>query len=791
MNQNCPRPALKIRLFLITILFFFSIHSIAQSNNTDGIIKGKVTTSDNEPAVNVTVKLKNKPRTVLTTEDGSFTIRNLAAGDYELEISLVGYQTTTERVSVRSKETSTVTIQLQVTGKQLQEVVISASSGSYKSDQPSSSLRIQTSLMETPQAIISVNRNLLDDQQIFTVTDVSKNVSGVTSIFPYVGVYTDFNIRGTRTTSNKLRNGMSTNASGVLQEDLSYVENIEFIKGPAGFMLAQGEPGGMYNVVTKKPLRKTHAAFNITTGSYGLYRSAIDLGSTAGKEKKLSYRLNIMGQKSGTNLDHGINNRISVAPVIRYDFNKATSLTFEYNFDKAAVNGTFAQVPTRNGKFLRRSFSVEDPSAEPLRFTNHYGYLNLQHQLNENWKLTVQAGIQYALQKGSLFYTTAPISESNLLQRNYRYLGRKSTATTAQVFLNGNLRTGSITHKILAGADGGMVDSKQIFANINNVLPINVVKPVYGLAAGIDTLMNESALLWQSPVRIVWQAITIQDDIRFTPWLQLTIGGRYTYYENTSSGAPMKDNVVTPRAGLVLQPLENLSIYALYDRAFVAQTGTNAAGDRFDPLKGENLEFGIKKEWFGKRLLTQVAVYNITKNNALTSDINNPGFSVQTGEIKSKGIELDLMGSIGKNWNIVANYAYTDAKITKDNNPNLEGTKQQAPLHTTNAWIKYTITDGLLKDLGVGIGGSYYSNQYTFTTRKAASDPQAKLPDYKSLNASLSYKTGNLLFALNIDNLTNEFNIIGNYNYTLGARGEYLYIALPGTNWRFSATYKL
>jgi iron complex outermembrane receptor protein len=781
----------KSTLSVICIILLSIMPVMAEANDEGGSIKGKISTADGRPASGVTILIKGKNKGAVTDEAGQFTIKNLGIGTYELEISFVGYQTITEKVEVRTNETSTVNIQLQLTQKQLQEVVVQGRMNSYKTDEPSASLRIQTPLMETPQSIISINKTLLDDQQIFTVTDVSKNVSGVTSIFPYVGVYTDFNIRGTRTTANKLRNGMPTSGSGVLQEDLSYVENIEFVKGPAGFMLAQGEPGGMYNVVTKKPLHKTHVAANFITGSYGLYRSSIDAGSTLGEQKKLSYRLNIMGQKSGTHLDYGVNNRLSIAPVIRYDLNDATSLTLEYNFDKATVNGTFAQLPTRNGTFLRRSFSVEDPVADPLKFINHYGYINLQHQLHANWKLTAQVGSQYANQEGTLFYTTAVIGANDLLPRNYRYIGRRSVTTTGQVFLNGQFNTGNVSHTLLTGFDGGSTDSKFATVSILNVLPINVVNPVYGLTTGIDTLMDESSVVLGSPSRVTWQALTLQDDIRLTNWLHLTVGGRFTHYENNSSRKTLRDDVFTPRAGLLFQPVENTSVYLLYDRSFVAQTGTNAHGERFDPLTGNNLEFGIKREWFNKNLLTQVAVYNITKNNALTTDIDNPGFSIQTGEIKSKGVEVDVMGTIYKNWSVSANYAYTDSKITEDNDPKLVGNRNQAPLHTTNAWVKYTFTQGALTNLGLGIGGSYYAKQYTFTTKKNATDPQATLPDYKSLNAALYYKVGHLSFGLNIDNITNEFNFIGNYNYNLGTQGEYVYIVMPGTNWRLSITYKL
>jgi iron complex outermembrane recepter protein len=787
--MNRPITLLFRHILCFIVLLLAQHISMAQSSKT-GTITGKVTTADGRPAEGVSVMLAGTSKGAITNAEGNFALKKVNEGEHTLVISFTGLQTQKITVTVSEGKNADVTVSLKESADMMNEVIVQSKRVSYKEDKPSSSLRIATPLMETPQSIITVNRNILDDQQVFTVTDVAKNVSGVTTIFPYVGVYTDFNIRGTRASSNKLRNGMTATGGGVLQEDVSYIESVEFIKGPAGFMLAQGEPGGMYNVVTKKPLGRTHAGASFTTGSYGLYRGAIDVGSTAGEDKSFSYRLNVMAQKSGTLLDYGINNRVSIAPVIRYHFNDQTALTVEYNFDKATVNGTFAQVPTRNGKFMRRSLSVEDPLADPMKFINHYGYINLQHQLSDDWKLTAQVGSQYADQEGTLFYTTSVVGANDLLPRNYRYIARRSTSTTGQVFLNGHLHTGSLSHKILFGFDGGMVENKSASISILNILPLNVVKPVYGLFTGIDTLMDEGSVLLRSPSRVTWQAFSLQDDVRITDWLQLTVGGRYTHYENNSSGAALIDDVFTPRVGLLVQPVKNTSVYFLYDRAFVAQTGTNVAGERFDPLRGNNLEVGIKREWFNKRLFTQVAIYNITKNNALTNDINNPGFSIQTGELKSKGVEVDIMGMINRSWSVVANYAYTNSKVTKDNNPQIQGTRQQTPVHTMNAWLKYTVVEGKLSGLALGLGGSYYKDQYTFTTRKNATDAQAKLPDYKSLNASISWKIRKISIGVNVDNITNEFNVIGNYNYTYGTSGEYVYIALPGTNWRMNIAYQ-
>lgn len=188
-------------------------------------------------------------------------------------------------------------------------------------------------------------------------------------------------------------------------------------------------------------------------------------------------------------------------------------------------------------------------------------------------------------------------------------------------------------------------------------------------------------------------------------------------------------------------------------------------------------------------LFTQLALYNITKNNVLTADPQNPGFSIQRGQIKSKGIELDVMGSVNRNLSIIANYAYTDAKITKDTDSSVIGSRESAPLHAINLWFKYSINEGILKGLGFGTGGSLYLDQYGWTVKKNPGDAPMTY-DYKSLNAAIYYTIGGLTLSLNGDNLTDAYNFIfGGFDYNLGKSGEYDYISQPGRTIRLAATY--
>lgn len=767
-----------------------------------GRVSGQVHTSDGNPAAYVSVSVKGGASTQ-TDEEGRFVLNKVAAGEQVIFARLLGLQTRQRTLHISANQTTNVSFVLEENSRTLREVVIHGTQGAQAVDTPSNFLRIQSPLMQTPQNILSIGSATISEQQLLTPSEITKNISGITDNMPYAGASTGFSIRGTAAGNNRLRNGMPISTLigyGILQEDMSYIENIEFIKGPAGFMLAQGEPGGMFNVVTKKPLYYKHAAIEFMTGSYDLYRVAVDVGAPL--SSKVSYRLNMMGQKSGTHVHYGQNNRFSLAPVVHVKVSDRTNLTIEYNMDMAGLLGTNNVMPTIDRQPLARDLLVGDPAVGQTKLLNNYGYLHLEHRLDDNWKITSQAGIMLSKWQGKDLYSlNAIVDDDGLLTRRFRYIEFYDNFYTAQAFLNGNFQTGSVSHQLLAGIDGGLLNTKGKHADVRNILPINVYEPLYGLSKQLDTLIDIQNLSFGYdntpnslgvPQTMSWQAIMLQDQLSLAPWIHLTLGGRYTRYSNGSISKPEVDHVFSPRAGLVVQPFSNTSIYALYDQSFLQQAGQSFEGTKFEPLTGNNIEIGLKREWMDKALFTQVSAYRITKNNVLTPDLDNPGFSAQWGQIQSEGIEVDIMGRLATGLHLTANYAYINAKVTKDADPLLVGTRPTNPLHNGNIWLTYRLRQGVLKGLGIGAGTSYQKDRYVVTFRKEDSDKQQKLPDYKSIDAALYYHTGKTSFALNFYNLADTYNFSANsFNYLAGRSGEFFMKSMPGRNFRISARYSL
>ena len=255
----------------IVLLLFIGQFVFAQNIT----LKGKVSTSDGQAAEFVNVVIKGLAKGTVADENGQYAFNDLKAGTYTVQASYVGLKAQNKQVVLKENESAVLNFELEVDANELMEVVVLANPSKYVTDYPSVSLRLKTPLLEVPQNIQVITKQVLQDQQIFDMLEgVTRNVSGASRVEHWDN-YAQINMRGSQIAG--FRNGMNVQSTwGPLAEDMSMVERIEFVKGPAGFMLANGEPSGFYNVVTKKPTGFTKGEVGLTVGSFGTYRSTLD-----------------------------------------------------------------------------------------------------------------------------------------------------------------------------------------------------------------------------------------------------------------------------------------------------------------------------------------------------------------------------------------------------------------------------------------------------------------------------------------------------------------------------------
>lgn len=758
---------MKSKFIQISILLFIS--SIQVIFAQSGIIKGKITTSDGMAAEFVSVVLKGTTKGSVADAEGNYQISNVKEGSYTVQATFVGLKTTSKKVSVTNGQTQNLDFVLEANANQLQEVMVSANPSKYVSDYPSISMRLKTPLLELPQNIQVVTAQTLKDQQIFDMSEgVTRNVSGAARS-EHWETYARISMRGSRLAA--FRNGMNvTEVWGPLTEDMSMVERIEIVKGPAGFMLASGEPSGFYNVVTKKPTGITKAEATMTVGSFGTYRSSMDFDGKLSNDGKVLYRLNLMGQMKGTHRNYEFNNRVSVAPVIKFQINPSTSLTAEYTYQgvKMSPIGSAYAFSPKGIDDLPYDFTPLEPNMKMTNINDQSLFLTLSHAINDNWKFTGQLAYLHFDQEGESLWAAG--FSGDTLQRtanNWDILGQ---TRVGQFFMNGDVQTGALKHRILTGIDMGNKDFYHDWSQYGAIGNLNIYNPVYGqIPAKNYTVYDRGLSVKERGVHYnnVYTAFYAQDEIRlFNDKLRVTLAGRYT---TTNDIDPYSGTIgtgkFTPRFGLSYSLDKSTSVYAVYDESFIPQAGGTFEGKKFDPIIGDNKEVGIKKEWLDGRWNVSVSLYRITKNNVLTADPNHQNFSIQLGQTRTQGIEFDVRGQIFTGLDVTINYAFTDAKITKDTDGS-QVSKQVAGTdkHISNAWLNYRVQSGNATGLGISFGvqnASGRTNWYGVYNK----DVDPSMPVYTRFDGAISYQLNKFGIALNVNNIFDAYLITGGAYY--------------------------
>jgi iron complex outermembrane receptor protein len=662
-------------------------------------------------------------------------------------------------------------------------VVTGEGEGSYFVPDTSTATKTNTPIRDIPASIQVVPQAVLRDQNVQTLDEALRNVTGVTTYNgPDVNIDTAYNIRGFITSSNNfLRNGLRDGGERI-QEFTFNIERIEVLLGPASVLYGNANPGGTINIVTKQPLRDPLYAIDATIGNYDFYEGAIDLSGPLNDSKTLLYRLNVGYQDRGSFVDSVEADFFAIAPVLSWDIGKRTRLTVEGEYAKKSIvtygglPAVGTVLPNPNGEIPLDRFLGEPGGVLDTSLTR-VGY-QLEHQFNDNWSLKNAFSVKFLnFEPENEFFLS---TNFNLADDN-RTLNRQAINQVTNfsdydltTYLTGKFSTGSIKHELLIGVDlsSSFLEAKR-FSTIDTA--IDVFNPVYGNISGPSTFEIDVERLTET------LGVYVQDQVTLVENLKLLMGGRFDLFRQSRrfSSDPeqrLSGNAFSPRIGIVYQPIQPISLYASYSKSFTPVEGTAFGGDTFAPEQGTQYEIGIKAE-VNKQLSTTLAFYNLTRSNVLTTDPDNSDFSIQAGEQRSRGIELNIAGEILPGWNIIAGYAYIDAEITKDNTFPVGSLLYNVPKNSFNLWTSYEIQRGFLQGLGFGLGLFYVGE------RPAELGNNYQLPNYLRTDAAIFYKRDRFRFALNFRNL---FNI----DYFEGSLGSTVYPGAPFTvqgkiSWEF------
>ncbi|NWA66494.1 TonB-dependent siderophore receptor [Pseudomonas reactans] len=643
----------------------------------------------------------------------------------------------------------------------------------YHATRSASATRTDTSIHETPQSISVVSKAVVEDIGATRLQDALDYAGGVGRANNFGGQgLTTFTVRGF-TTGEFYRNGFPINRGYPNMPDANTIERLEVLRGPATMLYGRGDPGGTFNVVTKQPLAERTVTLGSQLNDQGMKRGTLDASGPLDEEGRLAYRLNVVGEGGETFRDHVETERYGVTPVITWQATDDTKVIFEGDFmrNNHPLDRGLTRFATQKGTASRDTF-WGDKDVGKLHNDNSMAQLRFEHLLSDNW--TLGGGFQWldGTLQGNAIEANSLAADGHTLNRNFNYRKLEWTDKNTQLNLTGHFSTGGFDHTLLTGVEFEDYDYKSIIQRSSAAYTSDIFNPVYG---------KPRPALTSTPTHdkenLKTYAAFVQDQVALTERLKVLAGARFERFEHQyESYVPgtknweASDNAVTPRVGVIYDLTDSLAVYADAARSFKPNTGAARTGEGFEPEKGKSYEMGIKWEALDHQLSVDAAIYQIDKKNVLTTDPADPTatFKVAAGQVRSRGFDLNVAGSLTPEWRVIGGYAYVDAEVTKDNTLRVGTHLANIPRNSFSLLNVYEFQDGSLKGLGLGAGAKYVDERVGQT-----SNTPFTMDAYTVVDLLGYYKVNdNVRLNLDVKNLFNrdfEEGAFGNFYAYPGA----------------------
>ncbi|WP_082457630.1 TonB-dependent siderophore receptor [Pseudomonas sp. Leaf48] len=656
----------------------------------------------------------------------------------------------------------------------------------YVATRSATATKTDTPILEIPQTINVVTADQVEAQGARNLTQALRYTPGVNT-----GGFTDRNSIADEITSRGFAptplylDGAYIPYAGSLggapQIDPYTLERIEVLKGPSSVLYGQNQPGGLINMVSKRPTSEQRNQVKLGAGSYHRVNGAFDTSGPLDEQKQFSYRLVGVADKGNEQVDHNNSQRMLLAPSLTWAINDATSLTLLAQAQRDEGVPDYQSLPRigslergPNGERINRHFFSGDTNFNDYKRDQYvFGY-DFSHDFSEDLKYRSTARYTDVRDRYKGFYlrsfvTEAGVTDFTRANRAKVDWRQHNIAYTIDNNLEYKFNTGALEHTTLAGVDYRHFSRKYDGYNANNVLPVDLYgKNNYDTSSVTPTLTTQ----WDNTLRQT--GVYLQDQIKLDQWI-LTIGGRQDWAEVdnkdllASTREDKRDNKFTARVGLTYVTDFGLAPYVSYSESFLPTMGTAApqrGGKAFEPTEGEQYEVGVKYQPFEKTLIT-ASVYQIKQKNVLTGDDDYPEFMSQAGEMRSRGVELEVKSSID-NVDVLAAASYMDSFYTKDTWGNQDNRNEAQSPVAAALWVDYHFTQASLNGLTFGAGARY-------TGRKPGDAANSfDVPSYVVYDATVSYDMGKLdpslrglQSRLNVQNIFDR-EYVSDCNYSFG-----------------------
>lgn len=520
------------------------------------------------------------------------------------------------------------------------------------------------------------------------------------------------------------------------------LERAEIMRGPVSVLYGKSSPGGLLNMVSKRPTTEPLKEVQFKAGTDSLFQTGFDFSDALDDDGVYSYRLTGLARSANAQQKGAEEQRYAIAPAFTWRPNDKTNFTFLSYFQNEPDTGYYGWLPKEgtveplpNGKRLPTDFNEGAKNNTYSRNEKMIGY-SFDHEFNDTF--TVRQNLRFAQNKVSQksvygygmcsdpLYSSNPSSSpcanvpqsqwGHTLTRQYVIDNEKLENFSVDTQLQSKFATGSVDHTLLTGVDFMRMrnDIDSWFGYAGSVAPsdiYNLDRSDFDFGAHPNPSGPYRVLLKQKQT-----GLYVQDQAQWDKVL-VTLGGRYDWADQSSfnrdygNKSERDDKEFTWRGGVNYLFDNGVTPYFSYSESFEPASQTDANGDLFAPSKGKQYEVGVKYVPEDRPIVVTGALYQLTKTNNLMADPNGSLFSVEGGEIRARGVELEAKAALSASVNLVGSYTYTDAEYTTDTNYK-GNTPAQVPKHMASLWADYTFFDGPLSGLTLGTGGRYTGSSY-------------------------------------------------------------------------------
>jgi iron complex outermembrane receptor protein len=630
----------------------------------------------------------------------------------------------------------------------------------YAARRAGAATKTDTPLNEIPQSISVITADQVRDQASQTLQDALRYSAGVRHEMYGLDNRGDwFTLRG-GSEGSVLLDGLRLPLAGwygVVRNEPYAFERIEVLRGPASVIAGQNGPGGVVNLVSKRPQAEALREVGVQVGNHGHKQLQADLTGPLTEDGTLLWRVVALAKDSGTQVDHAFDERALLAPSLTWRPNARTSIDLhaQYQRDESGnVNAFFPYqgtvLPSPNGPIPMETF-IGEPDWDTYGGERLRAGWRVAHELHRDW--TLRHHLRHDRVEGSMrtmyadwsegFFDAAgnPDPNGTWLQRLWYFNDDKLRTTHADLLVEGRVATGPVRHTLLAGIDTMQATAEQ-WTWSGTATPLDVYRPVYGTFAlpALDPAEPDRT-------RVRRTGVLLQDQMKWGDRWVVVAGVR----RDQSRTNDRKDAATSGNLGAVFLAGGGWSPYAGYSESFEPVAGSDAGGQPFKPTRGRQVEAGVKWQPAGRRIVASAAAYRLVEQNRLAPDPNDPNEQVQRGEVTVQGFEVEASARL-RAWDLVASYTYADAAVSDTTADDAHRIGQQLsgiPRHSASAWAVHRLGGWGLPGLRAGLG-----MRYAGTTGDGIG--VQSVPAVTLVDAMVGYDTGPWRLALNVNNLADK-----------------------------------